>query len=295
VEIIRRNVNDTKFTFDTDRFSFSKLTSLNMNSYYQTRQEKADERQTILAGGAAFAQKIGEYVNSTFNYENVRTIGLYPFQSNQIQTQNRLQSRLAYTGKSHKIGTTITSNLWSAYYDLEKEEAQKSALNGAQSDVTLTFKQNKENEYRLYLRANYDYDDTNLSHIWPASMRTPKLYYKLDIKLSDVFNWQTSTSYDRITNKADSLNSTLRFTVDPFWAFDVQAIYDYDTHEMRTMSYVLQRDLHCAYATLRANPKLREFFLELGLKAFSDDKRGFQWDKLAKRVRMQKNSGGGII
>ncbi|HOT74155.1 MAG TPA: hypothetical protein PK467_00090, partial [Candidatus Wallbacteria bacterium] len=111
------------------------------------------------------------------------------------------------------------------------------------------------------------------------------MYLKYDYQAGQKINWQTSTSYDRITRKYQTLNSTLQFVASPFWTVNTDIIYDIPTKSLRNVNYYLVRDLHCMEATLRANPHQKEYYFEIGIKAFPEDRQRGYYDKMSGRIK----------
>ena len=279
--VLRRNVFDTQWRVDTERFQLSQLTNLTVDSSYRLRADKADERENILDGGVTMTQNIGKYTNANLRYNNTRTYGIYPFQSNRIDTQNKLYSTLAYSGPTvTDQGTELRSNLMQFYYDYDLH-----AFQGVSNDFTMTYKKDKFTYHRLYLRASYDYQDTMFSNLFSGNMNLSNLYLKYDYQMGEKINWQTSTTYDRITKQYQTMNSTIQFDAGRFWRVNADVIYDLPTKSLSNVNYYFIRDLHCMEATIRANPQQKEYYIEFGIKAFPEDRQRGYYDKVSGKFK----------
>lgn len=278
---LKRNVFDTQWRVDTERFQLSSLTNLTLDSSYRLRADKTDERENILAGGASLTQNLGKFVNANIRYDNTRSYGYYPFQSNRIQTQNKMYSTLAYNGPTvSDEGIEVRSNLMQFYYDYDAHQFQN-----VSNDLTFTVKEDKFKYHRLYLRANYDFADTMFSNFFSGKVNMTNLYMKYDYQLGEKIDWQTSTTYDRITKKFQTMNSSMQFDLGPFWRVNTDVIYDLTEKQLRNVNYYLIRDLHCMEASIRANPHQKEFYIEFGLKAFPGDRQRGYYDKAAGKFK----------
>lgn len=277
----RRNVFDTQWKVDTERFQISNQTNLTLDSSYRLRADRTDERENILDGGATLVQNFGKLLNANLRYNNTRSYGSYPFQSNRINTQNKIYSTLAYNGPMvQDKGTEIRSNVMQFYYDYDLHQFQ-----GVSNDLTFTFKMDKFTYHRLYLRASYDFQDTMFQNFFSGNANLTNVYLKYDYQMSEKINWQTSTIYDRITKKYQTLNSSVQFDAGPFWKVNADVIYDLPTKELRNVNYVFVRDLHCMEAIVRANPHQKEYYLEFGIKAFPEDRQRGYYDKVAGKFK----------
>ena len=276
-----RNIFDTQWRVDTERFQLSSQTNLTVDSSYRLRADRENERENILDGGASLTQNFGKNLNANMRYNNTRSYGFYPFQSNRINTQNKIYSTLAYNGDMvMERGTELRSNLLQFYYDYDMNQFQS-----VSNDMTLTYKVDKFMYHRFYLRASYDYHDTMFSNLFSGSMNLTNMYLKYDYQAGQRINWQTSTTYDRMTRKYQTLNSTLQFVASPFWTVNTDIIYDIPTKSLRNVNYYLVRDLHCMEATLRANPHQKEYYFEIGIKAFPEDRQRGYYDKTSGRIK----------
>lgn len=275
-----RNIFDTQWRLDTERFQLSSQTNLTLDSSYRLRADKTNERENILDGGATLTQNFGKNLNANLRYNNVRSYGYYPFQSNKINTQNQLYSTLTYTSDIVEQGSEVRSNLLQFYYDYDQHQ-----FKNVSNDLTFTYKLNKFMTHRLYLRASYDYQDTSFLDFFSANMNLTNLYIKYDYQNGQKINLQTSTTYDRITRKYQTLNSTIQFEAGPFWTVNTDIIYDLPTKSLRNVNYYIVRDLHCMEALIRANPHQKEYYFEIGIKAFPEDRQRGYYDKTTGRIK----------
>lgn len=281
----RRNMFDTNWRFDSNRFQMSKNSALNLNGSYRIRRDNEDEKQSVLDGGAVYTQKFGDEVNSNFRYNNTRTYGFYAFQSNSIQNQNQLNMNLTYGKKKGKYDKAdLRSNLFQTSYNMDTHK-----FGGVSNDITWQWNKSQQHWWRLYLRGNWNYGDTLLMNMFKADARLTDLFIKYDLKDSDNLLLNASTTYDLRSHKYKTLNSRINFRIDPFWNLSTDLIYDMETRSLRNINYIFERDIHCWTMKFTAQVKQKTYYMEFGLKAFPSDAQRFNKSKETGKWRREKS------
>jgi hypothetical protein len=180
----------------------------------------------------------------------------------------------------------LRSNLFQAYYDLDTNR-----FSNVSNDITWTWRKSKQHYWKLYLRGNYDYDDTILKNFYGGSSKLKSVYIKYDLKDSDNLSFNVSTTYDRLIKKYKTLNSRTSFRLNPFWKIDADMIFDLESRKLRTINYIFERDLHCFFMKFTARVKQQEYYMEFGLKAFPGDKQRMSKSKETGKWKREKTAG----
>ncbi len=286
--LTERNMFDSTWQFDSNRFQPSKLSGLNFGGSYRLRRDNLDETQTVLDGNAVFTQKIGDEVNGNLRYNNTTTYGLYPFKSNTVQNQNQLNLSLTLDRPMKQFDKAeLRSNLLQGNYDLNQ-----SKFGGVSNDITWTWRKSQQHYWRLYLRGNYDMGETILSEMpfrGRAALRD--LYIKYDLKDSDNLDFNAATTYDTQTHKYKTMNTRASFRLNPFWSITNDVIFDLEQRKLRNVNYHIVRDLHCWEVMMTTNPMLDEYFVQFGLKAFPGDMNRMEKSKETGKWRRVKMPG----
>jgi mRNA-degrading endonuclease HigB of HigAB toxin-antitoxin module len=286
-KVTDRSIFDSTWKLDSARLKFSKNTSFNINSSYQFKRTNEDEKQSVLNGGATYTIKMGNSLNGNIRYSTTRSYGISPFKSNTVTDQSKLNMNFTYSKKKNKYDKAeLRSNLFQAYYDMDKNR-----FSSVSNDITWTWRKSSKHYWRLYLRGNYDFDDTILKRLFGGYGKLKSVYIKYDLKDSDNFNLNLSTTYDRILKKYKTLNGKTTFRLNPFWKINTDVIFDLQKHKLRTVNYIFERDLHCFFMKFTARVKQKEYYMEFGLKAFPGDKQKFAKSKETGKWKREKNEG----
>lgn len=286
--LTERNMFDSSWQMDSNRFQMSKNSALNVNGSWRLRRDNLDAMQTILDGGAVYTQKIGDQVNGNIRYNNTTTRGLYTFQSNTIQNQNKMYLSFSMDKPMKQFEKAeLRSNFFQGNYDLND-----SKFEGVSNDLTWTWRKSQQHYWRVYLRGNYDFGDAIMSDLpFGANMELRDLYLKYDLKDSENLDFNASTTYDTRSHKYKTLNTRATFKLRPFWSITNDVIYDLENQKLRNVNYHFVRDLHCWEVMMTTNPMLKEYYVQFGLKAFPGDQQRMERSKETGNWRRVKMPG----